>query len=231
MNLFEENEEVTLKIVLKQLKNYWDDIDENVIFEAIPKVLINMEKGFSDIYCKYFYDEKLCKSSLSPIISSQWMIFLYRLSHQIFIDGKGKVPKEADLVYYLNKILHSNDWFYAIDLPLHFMVEHPLGSVLGRATYGDYFCILQGTTVGGNRSKGKIYYPQIGNNVMMFANSSIIGNTTIGDNVIISAGTQIVNDSVPSNCIVFGQSPNLVIKNKTEEDIKKYSQHIWRWEI
>ena len=66
---------------------------------------------------------------------------------------------------------------------------------------------------------------------MMFANSSMIGDTTIGDNVIVSAGTQIVNDNVPSNCIVFGQSPNLVIKNKTEEDIKKYSQHIWRWEI
>lgn len=50
---------------------------------------------------------------------------------------------------------------------------------------------------------------------MMFANSSVIGDTIIGDNVVISAGTQIVNDNVPSNCIVFGQSPNLVIKNKT----------------
>ena len=55
MNLFEENEEVTLKIVLKQLKNYWDDVDTNIIFQAIPTVLFNLQKGFSEVYCKYFY--------------------------------------------------------------------------------------------------------------------------------------------------------------------------------
>ena len=44
-------------------------------------------------------------------------------------------------------------------------------------------------------------------------------------------GTQAINDSIPNNCIVFGKSPNLVIKQKSEDEIKKYTQHIWGWEI
>ena len=48
--------------------------------------------------------------------------------------------------------------------------------------------------------------------------------------VVISAGTQIINETVPDNCIVFGKSPDLIIKKKTEAEIKKYTQHIWGWE-
>lgn len=141
----------------------------------------------------------------------------------------GAAPKEADYCYYLNKIMHANDWFYAIDLPVHFLVEHPLGSVLGRATYGDYLFVYQGTTVGGNRSHGKLCYPVIGNNVILFANASILGNCKIGNNVVIAADTTVVNENVPDNCIVFGKSPYLTVKEKTEQEIKKYTEHIWGW--
>ena len=127
--------------------------------------------------------------------------------------------------------MHANDWFYAIDLPNHFLCEHPLGSVLGRAKYGDYFFIYQGTTVGGNRSKKGLCYPTIGDNVILFANSSILGDSKVGNNVIVSANTKVINDVVPDNCIVFGQSPHLVIKNKPEREIKQYTAHIWNWDL
>ncbi|MCI8644721.1 MAG: serine O-acetyltransferase [Lachnospiraceae bacterium] len=127
--------------------------------------------------------------------------------------------------------MHGVDWFYEIDLPIHFLVEHPVGSVLGRAKYGDYFFVYQGTTVGGNRSKGQLCYPTIGQNVIMFANATILGDTHIGNKVVISAGTYIINEDVPDNCIVFGKSPNLAIKRKNEPEMKKYTQHIWGWRI
>lgn len=103
--------------------------------------------------------------------------------------------------------MHAVDWFYAIDLPTHFLCEHPVGSVLGKAKYGDRLLIYQGTTVGGSIKDDVLCYPSFGDNVIMFSNSSVLGNTTIGENVMISAGTTVINDTIPSNCIVFGKSP------------------------
>lgn len=216
------------KVLLHQLRHQWLDIDETVIHSAIQKALEKTKDGFEGMPNPRFCVDG--KAQFNPYMSVQWMIFLYRLSHEIYVCAEDNTPKEADLVYYLNKIMHSNDWFYAIDLPVHFMCEHPLGSVLGRAEYGDYFVIYQGTTVGGNRSKGELYYPVIGENVMMFANSTVLGDSHIGNNVIISAETYIINETIPDNCIVFGRSPKLIIKKKAENEIKKYTQYIWGWE-
>lgn len=214
------------EILLHQLHSYWPKIDEKIILSAIPLALEAIYKNYEKISDKRFFDGKnIC---FSPLMSIQWMNFLYRLSYILYKKGANTA---ANQVYYLNKILHSVDWFYAIELPTHFMCEHPLGSVLGRAEYGDYFFVYQGTTVGGNRRRGIIMYPKIGKNVILFANASVIGETMIGNNVVISSGAQIVNETVPNNCIVFGKSPNLVIKEKSEKEIKLYTKHIWGWEI
>ena len=61
------------------------------------------------------------------------------------------------------------------------------------------------------------------------ANATILGETTIGNNVIVSSNTYIINEKVPDNCIVFGQSPNIVIKEKSEPEILEMTKHIWRW--
>lgn len=47
----------------------------------------------------------------------------------------------------------------------------------------------------------------------MFANSSILGRCKVGDNVKIGAGALVKNEDIPSDSIVFGQSPNLIIKH------------------
>ncbi len=99
------------------------------------------------------------------------------------------------------------------------MVEHPLGSVLGRAQYGDYLYIYQGVTIGGNTKLGKdkLDYPIIGDNVIMYSNAKVLGNARIGNNVILSANTYVIAENIPDNSVVFGQSPNLVVKNKPYE--------------
>ena len=53
------------------------------------------------------------------------------------------------------------------------MAEHPLGSVLGKADYGDYLFVYQGTTIGENRKGDKLFYPVLGNNILLYANSTI----------------------------------------------------------
>ena len=75
----------------------------------------------------------------------------------------------------------------------------------------------QGCTVGGTRDhEGNLLYPVIGENVHMFSNSSILGNSHIGNNVDIGAGAIVKNQNVPNDCVVFGESPNLIIKKKKQ---------------
>ena len=83
--------------------------------------------------------------------------YLYQVSHILYKNGYSII---ADKVYYLNKMLNALDLFYAIELPEHWNCEHPIGSVMGRARYGDFFFFYQGCTVGGNHTN----YPIIGNN-------------------------------------------------------------------
>ena len=60
----------------------------------------------------------------------------------------------------------------------------------------------------------EVFILSLGQNVQMCANSSIIGDCNIGDNVIIGANSGVKDENVPDNCIVFGYSPNLTIKQK-----------------
>ncbi len=223
MGIIQSGVEATL---LHQLHSYWQHVDDEIVLSVIPEALVALKKNYEGMPNKRFFDGR--DVHFSTLMSVQYMNFLYRISHALYL--KYGSCQSADQIYYLNKIMHGNDWFYAINLPVHFHCEHPLGSVLGRADYGDYFFVYQGTTVGGNRTKGVLSYPSIGSNVIMFANSTILGNSVIGTNVVISAGTQIINEIIPNNCIVFGKSPNLIIKQKAEKEIKQYTQHIWGWE-
>jgi serine O-acetyltransferase len=95
-------------------------------------------------------------------------------------------------------------------MPDIFMLDHPLGSVIGRGNFGNFFSFSQGCTVGNNKG----IFPSIGENVKMYSNSKIIGKSTIGNNVIISANTFIKDQDIGSDVIVFGASPNLVMKVK-----------------
>lgn len=147
----------------------------------------------------------------NPFHSVQYMIFLYYLSHEIYL--REKATELCDKIYYLNKVMNSVDLFYAIELPDKFGAEHPLGAVMGRAKYSDGFFFYQSCTVGGTHGKnGEIFYPELEENVQMYANSSLLGKCHVGKNVKIGAGALVKNEDIPSNSLVFGQSPNLVIK-------------------
>lgn len=225
MTIVTKLEKEVYDLLIHQLNNYWTDYDAQIINKMVPFALEEMENSYSAVSSDKFYNNN--RMVFSPYYSVTWMIFLYRLSYLLGIENNNH---EAGIVYYLNKIMHSIDWFYQVKLPVHFMAEHPLGSVLERARYGDYLFVYQGTTVGGNRKDNKLYYPVIGNNVVMYANSSVLGNSNIGNNVIISANSYLINENIPSNCIVFGQSPNICIKRKNEEEIKMMTKAFWKWQ-
>lgn len=202
------------KHVNKQLENIL--ICKEDVSPYVESALQRTLKCFAPNKNKYYFDKKVLLFH-----SGQYSIFLYYLANTIYrMTGD---PKLSEKVYYLNKILHSNDWFYEIEMPEYWGVEHPISSVLGRAKYSNGLFIYQGCTVGGNRGK----YPSLGKNVIMYANSKILGDSHIGNNVMISSDTIIKDQDVPDNCLVFGCSPNLKIIVKNEEYMANKLLHFW----
>ena len=116
--------------------------------------------------------------------------------------------------------------FYQVDLPEVFFFDHPMGAVMGRAHYGNFFTFGQGCTVGNNHG----IYPTFGDSVFMLSDSKVIGNTIIGDNVIIGANAFVKDEVIPSGSIVFGQSPNLIIKEGKMDYVKEYAQGVFVYE-
>lgn len=209
-------EEILAQLLMQLRTHFFISEDEkSIIEERLDYALAACEENFSHSENKYYFTilggAKMCR--FNPYHSVQYMTFLYYLSHDIYKNAKA--GQLCDKIYYLNKIFHSVDLFYAIDLPNYFGAEHPLGSVMGRAQYSNGFFFYQGCTVGGTYDKaGCIHYPVIEENVKMYANSSILGKCHIGKNVQIGAGALVKNQDVPDYSIVFGQSPNLIIKTK-----------------
>lgn len=210
-------------LVCKQIENFWPIRLSNEIETVLPEVLERMKNCFERSQNKYIHKENDIIFNVDHAVS--YAIFLYLLSNELYKVGK---EEAASYIYYLNKIMHSVDWFYAIELPTVFMAEHPLGSVLGRAVYKDYFMVYQGCTVGGNRRNGQLYYPEIGHHVITFANSTLLGNSHVGNYVVISSGTYIKDTDIPDNCIVFGRSPQLIIKQKSKEELEQMFKPIWK---
>ncbi|SUY45695.1 serine O-acetyltransferase [Clostridium putrefaciens] len=181
-----------------------------------------VSKCFKMARDKYYSNEMGC--TFSPYNSGQYSIFLYYLANTIFRAGGNY--KLATKLYYLNKIMHSVDWYYEIELPEYFGVEHPIGSVLGRAEYSDGFYLFQGCTVGGDKGT-EPKYPKLGRNVILYANSTVLGHAIIGNNVVVSTGTTIINDRIPDCSFVFGHLPNLIIKKRNPDEIEKHISDFW----
>lgn len=55
-------------------------------------------------------------------------------------------------------------------------------------------------------------YPTIGNNVIPFPGSKIIGNVKIGNNVVVGSNAVVVTD-IPDNSVVAGVTGKVISAN------------------
>lgn len=88
-------------------------------------------------------------------------------------------------------------------------IAHPTSIVVTLCEIGENFTIYQGCTIGQKHWKsGK--YPQIGNNVTMYANSSIIGEVKVVDGVTLGANSLLIKDALEEG--IYVGSPAKIIK-------------------
>jgi serine O-acetyltransferase len=173
------------------------DIDARPFKHAIERV----EHCFAHIRRKYYYDNGVV--ALDHLNGDHMATLIYFYANSVWREtGDTALPIR---LFYLSKIMHGLDLFYSVAMPEVFMLVHPLGTVLGNATYKDFLVVYQNCTVGAVNDN----YPRLGKGTILYSRSSVIGNCTMGDNVVLAANALVLDSDVPANTVVVGQHPAL----------------------
>jgi len=186
------------------------DIHKSIIIDCMPDTLDRLSNCFKHIALKSYRDKK-GEEYFNHNNGNHYSMFLYYLTNTVW--KKTGDEQVASKLFMLNKIINCVDIFYEVELPDIFVLIHPVGTILGRAKYSDYFVVYQGCTVG---SREVEEYPIIGENVMMCSHSSILGKCKLSNNIVIGAHTFLLDTNVEENKVVLGQYPSNRIINTTK---------------
>lgn len=101
-----------------------------------------------------------------------------------------------------------------------FTIDHGTGIVIGATSIiGNNVKLYQGVTLGarsfdtdehGNPVKGVPRHPIIGNNVVIYSNSTILGRITIGDGAVIGGNLWITDNVAPGEKLVQAKPDNIL---------------------
>ena len=90
------------------------------------------------------------------------------------------------------------------------VIDHGMGVVVGETSIiGDDVMIYHGVTLGSKTGQRGKRHPTIGNNVVIGAQATILGNITIGDGSLVGASSVVVRD-VPAGSTVVGNPAKAV---------------------
>lgn len=152
-------------------------------------------------------------------------ISLQRFAHVLYELGVPLIPRM------ITEFAHERtgmDIHPGARIGSHFFVDHGTGVVIGEtATIGSHVKLYQGVTLGaksfetdtqGNPVKGVKRHPDIGDNVTIYAQATILGgDTTIGANSVIGGNVWLL-ESVPPNSIAYFKSDDLVIRPRQKKE-------------
>jgi serine O-acetyltransferase len=192
------------RYVQRQMETFFPDgrvLATDVIEGAAARATTVIARGWKRIALSAY--TRNGDAVLNHLHSDQYAAFLSILAHELSKAGEKETATRA---YLLNKALHGFDMYHEVDLPEVFVFVHPVGTVVGRAQLGNFLCLYQNCSIGGSPRGGNLDYPVLGEGVLMYAKSSIIGNSKIGNNVVLGAGGTAVNQDVPDGALVAGTS-------------------------
>ena len=147
-----------------------------------------------------------------------YAIFVYRYAHILY---NLKVPM---LPRIMSEHAHSQtgiDIKPGATIGEYFFIDHGTGIVIGEtAIIGNGVKIYQGVTIGalstrkGQALSGIKRHPTIEDNVIIYANATILGgDTVVGRNATV-AGNTFVTESIPADSKVSAMMPELKVKTR-----------------
>lgn len=128
----------------------------------------------------------------------------YRLAHELYLLDIPLIPRM------LTEMAHSEtgiDIHPAAKIGEHFTIDHGTGVVIGATCIiGNNVKLYQGVTLGaksfplddeGNPIKGIPRHPILEDNVIVYANATVLGRVTIGHDCVIGANVWVTKDMEP----------------------------------
>ncbi len=183
----------------------FDSISENKAIDFIFQLPEIREKLHTDVIAAYNGDPAakshgeviFCYPSIRAISN-------YRIANALLQLGVPLIPR------IITEMAHSEtgiDIHPGANIGFYFTIDHGTGVVIGEtATIGNNVKMYQGVTLGaksfpldsdGNPIKGIQRHPHIGNNVIIYSNSTILGTISVGDGAVIG-GNLWVDADVPA---------------------------------
>ncbi len=175
-------------------------------FSTVPSIYESLVQD-----AKLFVDFDPAARSVESVIlyyPGFYAIAVYRLSHELF---KLKIPYLPRMI---SEFAHSKtgiDIHPGAQIGSHFFIDHGTGIVIGETTViGNNVKIYQGVTLGAlsvaKSMKGKKRHPTLGDNVIVYSGSTILGgDTVIGHNTVVG-GNVWLTKSVAPNSVVYHES-------------------------
>ena len=182
--------------------------------EAIPRVQELLAK---DVEAQLAGDP--AANSTSEVILAYpglFTIFVYRYAHVLYELEVPMLPR------IMSEYAHGKtgiDINPGATIGEYFFIDHGTGVVIGEtAIIGNGVKIYQGVTIGalstrkGQALSGVKRHPTIEDNVIIYANATILGgNTVVGEGATV-AGNTFVTESVPAGAKVSAMHPELNVR-------------------
>ena len=176
--------------------------------EEIPSIRSLLQKDITALY----EGDPAATSPQEVLLSYPgiYAIMVYRLAHPLYTLGVPILPR------ILTEHAHAKtgiDIHPGATIGEYFFIDHGTGIVIGETTtIGNHVKLYQGVTLGaksfetdenGNPVKGVKRHPDIGSNVVIYANATILGGLTrVGDGCVIGGNVWLTR-SVPEGTTVI----------------------------
>ena len=174
-------------------------------FKLVKKLPEIREKLSTDVIAAYNGDP--ASESQAEIIACYPIIKTlanYRIAHELYLLKVPLIPRM------MTEMAHSEtgiDIHPGAQIGRYFTIDHGTGVVIGATCMiGDNVKIYQGVTLGaksfpldehGNPVKSVPRHPIIEDNVIIYANATILGRVTIGQGSVIGANVWVTDDLAP----------------------------------
>ena len=198
---FGENNEETPGVDRPELREKADELSAKLV-ARLPEIRRILA---TDVYAAYCGDP--AAESNAEIIACYPVIKAltnYRIAHELYLLGVPLIPR------IITEMAHSEtgiDIHPQASIGNHFTIDHGTGVVIGATCIiGNNVKLYQGVTLGaksfsldenGTPIKGIARHPILEDNVVVYANATILGRITIGEGCIVGANVWVTEDMEP----------------------------------
>lgn len=186
------------------------------LLEKLPEIQSALQKDLS----ANFEGDPAAHNMEEVVLSYPgfFAIFIYRIAHELYLQGVPMIPR------IMTEYAHSQtgiDINPGATIGEYFFIDHGTGVVVGEtAILGDNVKLYQGATLGALAPAGMRFvpgerrHPKVGNNVVIYSGSTLLGgDTEIGDNVVVG-GNAFLTSSVEPDTTVSIKQPEMTFRGK-----------------